>query len=303
MLPAMMSNSARNRPPPFVVEPTTAHTYTLILLHGLGSSGEKFGRELIETGICSNGKRLVDVLPGAKLIFPTSKKRRASAFNRAMITQWFDVASLEDRSQRQDVQLRGLTESLPEIHELINEESKKVPRENIIIGGMSRGCAMALICLLTLDSPLGGFIGMSGWLPFRQEIEDAAKDDMGSDDNPFSSDTDDPFANSSDESPKDQDPIARVAEYLRDLLDYETRNTPDTANSSATTPVFLGHGEDDDKIKPHFGKLASETMVTCGYRVTWKSYEDLGHWYKVPDEIDDLVDFIERQVGWQVEKG
>ncbi|KAI2631352.1 acyl-protein thioesterase [Hypomontagnella submonticulosa] len=298
-----MGTFGKNRSPPFVVEPTKLHTHSLILLHGLGSNGEKFGKELIETGICSNGETLANILPGARFIFPTSKKRRAIALNRAMVTQWFDVSSLDDRSQRQDVQVKGLTESLPEILELIKEESQKIPHKNIIIGGISRGCAMALMCLLTLDSPLGGFIGMSGWLPFQREIEEVAKDDETDSDDPFGSGTDDdPFANSDNESSKDQDPIARVAEYVRDLLDQETLNSPKEINSSAATPVFLGHGEGDDKIKLHFGKSASETLTACGYRVTWKTYEDLGHWYKVPDEIDDLVKFIQEQVGWHVER-
>ncbi|KAI1772967.1 acyl-protein thioesterase [Hypoxylon cercidicola] len=297
-----MMNSTWNQPLPFVIEPTTSHTYSLILLHGLGSSGEKFGKELIESGVCSDGKRLVDVLPGARFIFPTSKKRRATALNRTKLRQWFDVASLDDPSQKPDVQLRGLTESLPEILGLIDAESQKVPRENIIIGGMSRGCAMALICLLILDSPLGGFIGMSGRLPLQREIEDVAKDDGGADsDNPFGSDTDNPFAHSDDECSKNQEPITRVAEYLRGLLDQETLNKPGNANSSATTPVFLGHGEADDKVKHHFGKSAYETLMACGYRVTWKSYEDLGHWYKIPDEIDDLVEFIQEEVSWHVD--
>jgi hypothetical protein len=26
--------------------------------------------------------------------------------------------------------------------------------------------------------------------------------------------------------------------------------------------------------------------------VTWKIYESFGHWYKVPDEIDDILNFL-----------
>ena len=62
--------------------------------------------------------------------------------------------------------------------------------------------------------------------------------------------------------------------------------------------MFLGHGEADDKVKPCYGKSAYETLVACGFQVTWKCYSDQGHWYKIPDEIDDLVKFIREQVGW-----
>lgn len=103
---------------------------------------------------------------------------------------------------------------------------------------------MTLICLLTLDFSLDDFIGMSGWLPFQQEIEELARDD---------------------ERSKDQDPIAKVSEYLRDSLEQEILNNTAKANSSAATPVFLGHGESDDKIKPYFGKPAYEILITCGY--------------------------------------
>ncbi|KJR86141.1 uncharacterized protein SPSK_02863 [Sporothrix schenckii 1099-18] len=34
-------------PPPYIVESITAHTHSFILLHGLGSNGEKFGREMM----------------------------------------------------------------------------------------------------------------------------------------------------------------------------------------------------------------------------------------------------------------
>ncbi|KAI1376223.1 hypothetical protein F4677DRAFT_419250 [Hypoxylon crocopeplum] len=89
---------------PFVIAPTTPHTDSLILLHGFGSNGEKFGKEFIESGICSNGKRLVDVFPSARFISPTSKKRRSAAFGRAMLTQWFNIRSLDEPSHRQEVQ-------------------------------------------------------------------------------------------------------------------------------------------------------------------------------------------------------
>ncbi|KAJ6784643.1 hypothetical protein PWT90_04499 [Aphanocladium album] len=75
----------------FVVEPTAAHTHTIILLHGLGSTGEKFGSELLDTGISSSGHKLTELLPYVRFVFPTSKRRRSKAFGRSMLTQWFDI--------------------------------------------------------------------------------------------------------------------------------------------------------------------------------------------------------------------
>lgn len=34
---------------------------------------------------------------------------------------------------------------------------------------------MALVCLLALDVSVGGFVGMSGWLPFQAEIETSVR--------------------------------------------------------------------------------------------------------------------------------
>ena len=299
----MENHTDRNaHPSPFVIEPTAQHTHSFILLHGLGSNGENFGKELVDTAICTDGNKLVDIFPGARFIFPTSKKQRSTTFGRAMLRQWFDVRSLDDPSYRQDGQLKGLVESSQEIREILDEESQKVAHKNIILGGLSQGCATALCCLLSLNFPLGGFIGMSGWLPFQKEIEAATRDeDDSSNENPLGSDTDDPFEHSEEKSQDIQDPIVRVMDLTRDLLCLDKPEYTSRANSPLLTPVFLGHGEADDKVKPCYGKSASETLVACGFQVTWKCYSNQGHWYKIPDEIDDLVEFIRGQVGWPQE--
>ncbi|KAI1206895.1 alpha/beta-hydrolase [Annulohypoxylon truncatum] len=284
-----------NRPPPFVVKPTSHHTHTFILLHGLGSNGEEFGRQFLDTGICSDGRKLTDVFRGARFIFPTAKRRRSSAYGRAKLTQWFDIASLDDPWHRPDTQLKGLAESSAEILGLVNEEIMKIPRDNIIIGGLSHGCAMALSCLLALDFPLGGFIGMSGWLPFQPDIEELLKtgDGIGDDEDPFGFDDDDPFSTTDGEAQEQRDTAIDVLNFSRELLCLPSPSSPTQDTTSITTPVFLGHGDADEKIKPSFGENASATLKSIGYKVTWKRYKDQGHWYKIPDEIDDIVQFIQ----------
>lgn len=70
---------------------------------------------------------------------------------------------------------------------------------------------MALPLLLSLEFPLGGFISMSGWFPFRNDLEEminsnATQDSDGNDDLFESAEADE-----ADES-EDQDPsiVARV---------------------------------------------------------------------------------------------
>ncbi|KAI1061082.1 hypothetical protein LB507_009992 [Fusarium sp. FIESC RH6] len=280
---------------PYIVEPTGPHTHSLIILHGLGSNGKKFGRELLETGICSDGKSLPELLPGARFIFPTSKKRRSSAFRRSRLTQWFNIASLEDPSYRNHTQTPGLEESSREIFDLLEEERKKVPDKNIILGGISQGCAMGLVCLLAMKFPIGGFFGMSSWLPFATEIKDFLID---LDEYDFSDEDDDPFDTSDNEIVYLRTPSAKVHDYMRDLISLDTDCLAEMG--SLSTPVFMGHGGADEKIKLALGEEAYRTLRSVGFDVDWKIYEGLGHWYKIPDEIDDIVNFIRGKVGWSL---
>ncbi|KAI0127791.1 phospholipase/carboxylesterase [Xylariales sp. AK1849] len=287
---------------PFVVEPRSRHTHTFILLHGLGSNGRDFGRDLLETGVTSDGRKLKELLSGAKFVFPTARRRRSSAFGRAKLTLWFDIASLEDPALRRDTQLQGLAESVQEILDLIETESSNVAYENIILGGLSHGCAMALSCLLALDHPIGGFVGMSGWLPFQTDLEDTIKgeEDLGVDDNPFGSDDpDNPVVTSDERHREEQDPTIQAVKMFRDLLSLPDLDRPSRSNSAISTPVFLGHGSADEKVKPQLGENAYRTLELVGYNVSWMSYRDHGHWYKIPDEIDDIVGFLRDELGWK----
>jgi predicted esterase len=281
----------------YIVEPTIEHSHTIILLHGLSSNGEKFGKELLETGKTSSGKTLPELLPGARFIFPTAKRRRSSAFGRKKLTQWFDIARLPDPSYRKQTQLQGLSESAAEIRELLRQEVEGagVPPTNIILGGISQGCAMSLSVLLTLEYPIGGYFGISGYLPFQQDIEDAMKVENASDHE------DDPFATSDDDS-KPEDPTLRAFRFERDLLCIDTSQVlSSNANGSASsTPIFMGHGDADEKKPYELGEAAARTLRAAGFEVTWKLYHGLGHWYKIPDEIDDVVEFIRNRTGWNM---
>ncbi|KAI3343430.1 phospholipase/carboxylesterase [Ustulina deusta] len=281
----------------YIVEPTTKHSHTVILLHGLSSNGEKFGKELLETGKTSAGKTFPDLLPGARFIFPTAKRRRSSAFGRKKLTQWFDIARLPDPSYRKQTQLQGLAESAAEIRELLRQEIEVagVPPTNIILGGLSQGCAMSLSILLSLEYPLGGYFGMSGYLPFQQDIEDAInrEDTPDNEDNPFAV---------SDEDSEPEGPALRAFSFERDLLCIDTAQDTTTyeKETASSTPIFLGHGDADQKKPYELGESAARTMRAAGYNVEWKLYPGLGHWYRIPDEIDDIVEFICNRVGWKM---
>lgn len=68
-------------------------------------------------------------------------------------------------------------------------------------------------------------------------------------------------------------------------------------------PLFLGHGENDEKIKYSLGEEAAQTLSSLGMQVTWKGYPGLGHWYKIPEEIDDILEFLQTKVGLGISNG
>jgi len=270
-------------PAPFIVPPKTQHTHTFILLHGLGSNGEKFGSELLKTGISSEKKTLRSVYPGAKFIFPTAKWGRSTAFNRTVLTQWFDMCSLDDRSLREDVQIEGLVESVKYIRGVLSEELKAVPATNIVLGGLSQGCAMSLMLLLSLEFPIGAYVGMSGRLPFHKDICDIINNATVPDEN----------VTFEDEHAAEQSPAIQALSFVRELLELSDGDGESAVTRNAlATPVFLGHGAMDEKVPCRLGEQAASGLTLLGLRVTWKSYPDLGHWYQVPEEIDDIFEFL-----------
>ncbi|KAI2617665.1 phospholipase/carboxylesterase [Hypomontagnella submonticulosa] len=295
---------------PFVVEPTSKHTHTFILLHGLGSNGKKFGQELLGTGVSSDGRKLTEIFPGARFVFPTAARGLSTAFRRTRLNQWFDFASLDNPCYNTGIQRDGLESSSAEIQDLIKMEAKYVSYRKMILGGLSHGCAMALSLLLALEFPLGGFIGMSGWLPFEPDIQKLVKptnnDEAGDITNPFGPDDDVSYLSDADDEKEDSDEEVEEDELLQDVFffcreqafGYSDEEPVELSHTSIATPIFLGHGNNDEKINPSFGRTASTTLSTIGYDVTWKSYKDQGHWYKIPDEIDDIVEFVKHKVGW-----
>ncbi|KIH87818.1 phospholipase/carboxylesterase [Sporothrix brasiliensis 5110] len=265
-------------PPPFVVEATSTHTHSIVLLHGLGSNGEKFGRELLQTGITSDGANLAQLLPNLKFIFPTSRRRRSSAFRRSVLTQWFDIARLPDPAYRKELQLKGLAESAQDLLQILQQEQETahILPGHIILGGISQG--------------IGGFVGMSGYLPFQADLDEAVTCDRGD-----GTQEDIFFMKDDDDNDGDiQDPAVKAIAFERDLLGLAPAGTLSRDCTACRTPIFLGHGSDDEKVPCSLGTAMADTVAKADYNVEFKMYEGLGHWYKIPDEIDDIANFLRR---------
>lgn len=197
-----------------------------------------------------------------------------------MMHVWFDITTIADRTIGEDKQVAGLAESTTYLSKLIKEEIGMLEllgqsKDDLILAGFSQGCAMAIWVLLYLGLKLGGFVGMSGWLPFRRQIDDVMK--------------------------AEEDQTVR---RLR-VLDYMSNAVPVSYLSdcpalerlgSFTTPVFLGHGMLDIKVRTSWGEEMRDTLICLGLKIRWKGYEGLEHWYMVPDEIEDISNFLRGEV-------
>lgn len=206
-------------PKPLIIEPLQLpHQQTFILLHGRGSSGHKFGPILLETSIAppeplpptntrnhqvinrntatlslqtnsdstspSTGNlTLATAFPNARFVFPTAARRRATIYKRAYTHQWFDNWKLDPpATYREDLQIDGLRETVAYLHEVLREEINLVPggARNIVFGGLSQGCAAALVSFLLWEGDkLGAAVGMCGWLPFADRMLEQVTGSMG----------------------------------------------------------------------------------------------------------------------------
>lgn len=283
--------------PALVVNPSARHTHTMILLHGLGSHGGIFGRDLLKTGKASSGRTLDGLFPGVRFVFPTAQRRACTALQGAKVAMWFDVASLWDPRLREDLQRRGLCASAREIAAILLWETKLVHPSNVILGGLGQGCAAALTVLLSLGYRLGGVIGMSGFLPYQFELEMNAAESSSDDDGGSTTTSDGSAA-----SPH-LGPAVKAQIYERNLLQLRNIDRPTKDQTSFGTPVFLGHGADDQVVPVALGEQATMALVAAEYRLHWRRYENHGHGCRAPEEIDDIVEFMRTQVGLEPRGG
>ncbi|KAL8796488.1 MAG: hypothetical protein Q9195_001162 [Heterodermia aff. obscurata] len=270
-------------PNPLIVLPLETHKETWIILHGRGSNAEKFGSELLATPIPEH-QTLPQAFPHAKFIFPTASLRRAIIYKRSLITQWFDNWSLQTPTEREELQIDGLRETSAFIHAILREEIAVVGAENVILGGLSQGCAAALIATLLWDGePLAAVFGMCGWLPYRGHMQEIAE----TTDKVIE---DDPFAQCEIDEAQ-LSPVDQAIRYLRQELDLSEMGD---CHPFQRIPIFLGHGVDDEKVPVGLGGEAAKCLRSLQGRVEFKTYEGLGHWYSEA-MLRDISAFVKEQ--------
>ncbi len=303
-----------------------SHQQTFIFLHGRGSNATIFGPELLATPIPEFGS-LPHAFPDAKFIFPTASKRRARIYKRMPIHQWFDNWSLETPEKWQELQNAGLRETSKFIHKLLRREIEAVGASNVVLGGLSQGCAASLVALLLWEGEaLAAELGMCGWLPYRKVIaglirgegtgsigegedggddifeQDATNEQIISHRKSQESKTGDAGGTMAATTRTDTPSIMQAIDFLREEIDLSTGGT--TAPLPAKLklqdiPLFLGHGTMDEKVPISLGRAAASCLDAMHVNVQWEEYDGLGHWYS-GEMLRDIVTFLRTHTTWAV---
>lgn len=316
-------------PEPLVIPPRNLpHKQTFIILHGRGSSGEKFGPALLDTPFQPPAAKapvadgadasetntapatLAATFPHARFVFPTAARRRATVYGRAYTHQWFNNWKLDPpATAREDLQAPGLRETTAYLHGLLRDEAAAVPggASSVVLGGLSQGCAAALVSLLLWEGePFAAVFGMCGWLPYATRLSEqmsaASVEEMGSeqgddtDGGKVDEDAFDPFERGDDSDTK-SDPPTRAMNWLREEIQLERSQPKSAVLVFKDIPVFLRHGVEDDRVSVVLGRAASRCVRDLGVEADWKEYEQLGHWYSA-GMLHDVVSFIRSKTQW-----
>ncbi|KAI4256318.1 MAG: hypothetical protein L6R42_006298 [Xanthoria sp. 1 TBL-2021] len=288
-------SKASTYPEPLVIPPLRDHRQTFIILHGRGSNGVTFGPPFLDTQV-TESQTLRSCFPYAQIIFPTASRRRAQIYHRSVINQWFDNWSLQTPNERTELQVQGLRETSAYIHSLLQSAIYQVGAENVVLGGLSQGCATALIALLTWDGePIAAGFGMCGWLPFRKQMEDIVIANESSVENVKGGD-DDLFETLGEAvGDGDDDAPTQAIAFLKEELEMSAEGR---STAVQKVPLFLGQGVEDEKVPIGLGRQAVSCLRHLGAKVEWREYEGLGHWYSRA-MLFELVNELRIMTSWK----
>lgn len=75
--------------------------------------------------------------------------------------------------------------------------------------------------------------------------------------------------------------------FFRDEIEIVSK----LGNSYQATPIFLGHGVEDEKVTIQLGRGAKSTLELLGVHVQMVEYERLNHWYS-GEMLTDVFGFL-----------
>jgi predicted esterase len=150
-----------------VIQPTDKHSASVIFLHGLGDNAQN------QQNIC---QPLAAKYPHVKFIIPQAPTISVSMNWGWRMPAWYNIKgnARDITNLKEDKQ--GLLSSVGQIKKIIQEEiNSGISPQKIMVVGHSQGASVALTVGLTSDYRLAGIIGLSAFLPCRNEIFNWAK--------------------------------------------------------------------------------------------------------------------------------
>ncbi|HUR74603.1 MAG TPA: alpha/beta fold hydrolase [Sporichthya sp.] len=140
--------------------------WTVILLHGLGDSGE--GWAPVAPHIVREG------WPPVRFVFPHAPVQAVTVNGGMRMRSWYDIVDLDDIDRRVDD--AGLAQSAQAVEALIEREADRgVPASRLVLAGFSQGGAVTLTHGLLRVEPLAGLVAMSTYLPRAERVISEAR--------------------------------------------------------------------------------------------------------------------------------
>jgi predicted esterase len=131
---------------------STPHRATIILLHGIGSTGSNWVQDI---------KAIHSKIPHIKFILPNAPIQSVTVLNHQKIPSWFDITGNDHTDKHQ-----GIQESKRSLDQIIEDEIKQgTPSRCILLGGWSQGGPLALLTGYHQQHELAGIFCMSSFLP------------------------------------------------------------------------------------------------------------------------------------------
>lgn len=140
----------------------SAHTATVIFLHGLGDT--PMGWTFFAQEAARQGR-----LKHVKFVFAEAPNQPVTLNYGMTMPSWYDIKALGNVMGQQDED--GILASIGRLKQVIKEEiDEGIPSNRIVIGGFSQGCAISLGTSVVYDKTLGAIIGLSGYLPIHEKL-------------------------------------------------------------------------------------------------------------------------------------
>lgn len=170
--PGLVGTAGRTFGPIISYPAVNKHTATVIMLHGLGDTGNGWAPVAPELN-----------LSHVRWVFPTAPTRSITVNMGMSMPGWFDIDHLDEASflkmmkGHHGFDPEGTFESIDYVHSLIEKEVEQgIPPERIVVGGFSQGGHVALKSLVHKKLKVAGLMALSTWLePQHVEVNQDIK--------------------------------------------------------------------------------------------------------------------------------